>query len=259
MTDRGNLTDKSTQQPTRSLTVDRRSFLKKGAIAGAGVTALYVAPRFSTVFARPAYASATQPGTTITKTFGELPEATFGGTNIPNDAVAITNITGLAGGISITLGLTATPRFSAPPVINDGAGVFTAVSGVDAGGVGLWNFDYYMKIVGGTFADCKFCLLYDFDPGVNTAEASLGKLDFNGGIVFGGGSLAAFDLVEDSQNLTFNFLAGIPPLPFIAPPSFSPFSALTPGEYSFELLAKTNADVEVGRTSMKVNVVLLPG
>ena len=59
MSDDTNITDTSTQKPTRSLTVDRRSFLKKGAVAGAGVAALYVAPKFSSAFARPAYAAAT--------------------------------------------------------------------------------------------------------------------------------------------------------------------------------------------------------
>ena len=54
-------TEDSTQQPATGLTVTRRSFLKKSAIAGAGVTAVYVAPQFKSVFAGPAYASATRP------------------------------------------------------------------------------------------------------------------------------------------------------------------------------------------------------
>ena len=218
------------------------------------VAAMYTVPRFNTVAVRPAYASITGVGVTVTKSFGELAEADFGGRGIPNDAVAITNISGLPGGISITLGLTATQRFNAPPLTNDGAGVFTAGAGVDAGGVGLWNFDFFMEIVGGTFADCKFCLLYDLDPSTTNSEASLGKIDFNAVVVAFGGTLASTTLIQDSQNSTFGFLAG-PLNSWLTPPSLTPFNAAATGEYSFELLAKTNADVELGRTSMKVKVV----
>lgn len=261
MTDDVVNTEESTEQPTSGSLVKRRTFLKKGAVAGIGVAALYMTPQFSSVYAKPAYAGITGAGVVITKRFGSLPETEFGGDGISNHAVAVTDITGLPGGKSITLGLAATERFSAPAVTNNGAGVFTAQSGVDGGGVrGLWNFSYFMKIVGGTFADYKFCLLYDFNPGVGTSEASLGKFDFNAAIALPGPpDLASTTLIEDSQNLTFGFLAGIPVYPFITPPSFTPFSAFVNGEYSFELLAKTNADVEVGRTSIKVNVVSPPG
>ncbi len=47
-------------------------------------------------------------------TFGTLSGATFGGTGIPNNAVAITRIT--SGGYNITLGLTAHGRFFNPPI-----------------------------------------------------------------------------------------------------------------------------------------------
>ena len=238
----------------KSKLATRRAFLKAAGATGM-VAAMYTVPRLNTVAVRPAYASITGAGVTVTKNFGELAEATFGGTGIPNDAVAITNISGLPGGISITLGLTATQRFTAPPLTNDGAGVFTAGAGVDADGVrGLWNFDFLMEIVGGTLADCKFCLLYDLDPSTTNSEASLGKIDFNAAVVFFGGTLASTTLIQDSQNSTFGFLAG-PLNSWLTPPSFTPFNAAATGEYSFELLAKTNAGVELGRTSMKVKVV----
>lgn len=247
-------TSDSEKRSTAGWLVRRRTFLKKSAVAGAGVAALYVAPQFSSAVARPAYAGVTGAGVIVTKRFGSLPETEFGGDGIPNDAVAVTDITGLPGGMSIRLGITATPRFDAPGVTNNGAGVFTAESGADAGGVGLWNFSYFMKIVGGTFADCKFCLLYDFDPGGGTTEANLGNWDFSATLPFTNGPLNTLTKHEDSQNLTFSFLATTVP-GFITAPVYSPFSPTATGEHSFELIAKTNSDVEVGRTSMKVNVV----
>ena len=43
------------------LSIGRRKFLKRGAAVGAGLAALYVAPKMSTVVARPAYAAGTPP------------------------------------------------------------------------------------------------------------------------------------------------------------------------------------------------------
>lgn len=241
-------------QKATSKLATRRTFLKAASATGV-VAAMYTVPKFDSVHTRPAYAGITGDGVTVTKSFGELAEATWGGSGISNEFVAITNIAGLPGGVSIILGLQAHARFSAPPGVTGVApGVYTAGSGVDGDGVAKWNFDYFVKIVGGTFADCKFCLLYDFDPSTTNSEASLGKIDFNAGVTILGGTLATTTLAEGSENLSFDFLAGVPVLPFITTPSFSPFDATATGGYSFELIAKTNADVEVGRTSMKVVV-----
>lgn len=73
------------------------------------------------------YAVATVP--TYTK-FGSLQTATFGGTGIPNDAVAISEVS--SGGFNVVLGLTAHQRYDNPPLGNDGAGRFTAVAGGDS-------------------------------------------------------------------------------------------------------------------------------
>ena len=74
-----------------------------------------------TLAASSAFATAVVPTYT---TFGTLTGANFGGSGIPNNAVAITTSTALNG---VTLGLTATQRFSSPAVMNNGAGVFQAV------------------------------------------------------------------------------------------------------------------------------------
>ena len=239
--------------------LSRRSFLAKSGAAGLGALALYATPKIMTVNARAAYSAATGvktgPNVVITKTFGSLPETEFGGSGIPNHAVAITEITGLAGGISIKMGLTATQRFSNPAVDNDGAGNFTAPNGLESG-AGKWNFNYYMKVTGGSFADCKFCLLYDFDPAVANAQSGWGIVDFNAAVV-ALGTAAALPLttkIEDSQNSTFSWLDGAAPS-YVTPPSHTPFSADALGKYGFALIAKDAGGSEIGRTEMSVNVV----
>ena len=42
-------------------------------------------------------------------------------------------------------------------------------------------------------------------------------------------------LSQDSQNLLFDFLHGIPPIPGITPPAFTPFDPFATGEYTFAL------------------------
>jgi len=198
--------------------------------------------------------------------FGPLPEATFGGTGIPNDAVAVTEI--VDDGNTITLGLTAHQRFANPPLSNDGAGTFTATTGANFGDPtgatmpssikgATWNFAFFMKIEGGgTFDDYQFDVLYDFDPGAGTDEADHGILDINAAILAGGGTLSDFTLVQGSQNSLFGFLND-GSLPFITPPSFSPFDPNVQGEYSFALITSQD-EAELGRSAIVVNVVPEP-
>ncbi len=194
-------------------------------------------------------------------TFGELAEATFGGSGIPKHSVAITTI--VDGANTITLGLSAHGRFSNPVLTNNGAGTFFAERGANFGGAGestiegaLWNFSYFIKIDGpGSFADYVVELLYDFDPGVDTDTADHGILDFNSAIVTLGGSLAATSLVEGSENLLFGFLSG--PLPFITPPS-GPFDPNALGEYSFALIATGGTLSDPVVSAINVEVVPEP-
>ena len=190
----------------------------------------------------------------VTKTFGELDEASFGGTGIPNDSVAITTIeTGLD--TVITLGLSATQRFSNPALTNDGAGTFAAGAGSNFGGNNesstlgaLWNFDFFVKVEGtAPVSDFDVKLLYDFDTGVDTADGALGILNLNP-------FFNAVNLVQGSQNLLFGFLAV--PSAFITPPggSFNPNAA---GQYSFALLASEGVNL-LGRSDIDVNVSAVP-
>ena len=217
------------------------------ALAGGGLLAA------STVHANGAYVDPTFD------MFGPLPEATFGGSGIPNDNVAITEL--MLNGFDITLGLSATPRFSNPPLTNDGAGTFFATTGINDGLVGsmflgaTWNFSFYANIDGGDFADLSFDLLYDLDPGVDTAEAALGRLDLDEGITVLGGDPAMTSLVEGSQNANFGFLAAGGPS--VYPPAFTPFDGNAEGEYSFVLKVSDNGS-ELGRAAINVNVNAVP-
>jgi MYXO-CTERM domain-containing protein len=193
--------------------------------------------------------------------FGPLPGATFGGSGIPNDAVAITTITD--GQVTITLGLAAHARFDNPLVTNDGNGTFFAQPGTRISpddpsmlDVAMWNFDFYVDVDGASFEDYQFNLLYDVDNGATT---DFGTLDLNAAVVALGGTLGSTSLVEGSENLSFDFLYDIPiDFPFIAPPggSFNPDAG---GLYSFQLTATRVSDAMfLGSSSMAVSVVPVP-
>jgi PEP-CTERM motif len=177
-------------------------------------------------------------------TFGPLPAATFGGTGIPNSAVAITT----AGGL--TLGMSAHQRFSGPDLQNNGAGTFSAPTGVSAVApstpadpYALWNFSFYIS---GANATMAFRLFYDFDPATGNDESTHGTISFPGSALPGG-------LGQNSWNLGMNFLAAA--AAGIVPPSgaFDPNAA---GQYTFALVAYDllNNGREIGRSAIAVNV-----
>lgn len=187
--------------------------------------------------------------------FGLLPGATFGGSGIPNDRVAISTFS-TSDGSSLTLGLAATERYSNQPVTDDGAGTYTALTGAnngtpgDGGTAAVWNFSFFAELTPGRFgttdtlASLGVQLLYDLDPGQGTDRSDLGVINLG---LASGGSL----LVEDSQNATFAFLAsGIPG--FVTPPTFSSFDPNVTGEYSFVLASN------LGDVAINVGVVPLP-
>ncbi len=118
-------------------------------------------------------------------TFGTLSGATFGGSGIPNNAVAITF--GGDDDHDVTLGLTAHARFFNPTVTNDGAGTFFATPGANYGDPtftttpsttlgATWNFAFYID-VGEESRDVRIRLLYDFDPGYFTDESNHGVIE----------------------------------------------------------------------------------
>ncbi len=194
--------------------------------------------------------------------FGELPEATWGGSGIDNDNVAITTIE--VGDDTITLGMSAHERFVGP-LANDGAGTFFAPPGLfDPDGAGptipaaAWNFNFYMNIDGGgTFDDYNFNLRYTFDPTFGTDLDDHGTLDFNTAVDTLGGDLSTTTLAEGSENLDFAFLAD-GGLPFIDPPAGT-FDPDALGQYSFVLEAWSGDGSTLLGTSAILVTVPTPG
>ena len=191
-------------------------------------------------------------------TFGPLPEATFGGTGIPNDAVAISSQFSNGTTSLITVAMSATQSYSNPALSNDGAGTYFAQAGSNTGGPdgrlgALWNFNYYIKIDSATetLSDYQINLFYDFDPAFDNGPSGLGLIDVTAAIAAAPGAT----LVEDSQNLMFGFLAtGIPGVVAAPGGSFDP-NAL--GEYNFGIqVAQDGWGVENVR--MDVQVVPIP-
>jgi PEP-CTERM motif len=191
------------------------------------------------------------PITPSFSSFGTLAGATFGGTGIPNNAVAITTLGNAAS--TLVLGLTATQRFGAAAVTNDGAGTFTASAGVSpdapspADPYATWNFGFYVS--GSAATSYYFSLFYDFDPAGGTAEAVHGRTLAPGAAV----------TTQGSWNLGMDFLdttaAGI------TQPAFPSFDPNVAGEYTFALVAYTAAPsvlVEVARSAIRVNVNAVP-
>lgn len=214
----------------------------------------------ATLAGAPVHAAPVTPAFT---TFGTLAGATFGGSGIPNNAVAITQIA--TGDSNLTLGLTAHGRFLNPAVGNDGAGTFFAGKGSNFGDPNnpgpssklgaTWNFGFYVDLQGGTmlgdFLDASgssIHLLYDFKPGAGTDESQLGDIDL-GAVV--GAAMSSLTTLQDSQNLLFGFLAV--PGTGITPPggSFDPNAA---GEYSFSLRLVDAAGATLGQSAINVDV-----
>jgi hypothetical protein len=202
--------------------------------------------------------------TPIYDTFGPLDDATFGGQGIPNDEVAISSQF-IDGDVTIIVAMSATQRYSNPALTNNGAGTYFATPGSNFGGNNesvnegaLWNFNYYMKVVGTNgatpiLADYQIDLYYDFDTGFDTPLGSLGKINVTNAIL--GSATPGTTLVEGSQNLMFGFLASaIPGL--VAPPAGA-FDPNALGEYNFAIQVSRNG-FGVETVAMDVQVVPEP-
>ncbi|MFK7894521.1 MAG: PEP-CTERM sorting domain-containing protein [Myxococcota bacterium] len=195
--------------------------------------------------------------------FGPLNEATFGGSGIPNDEVAVARQF-VDGDNVITVAMSATQRFSNPALGNDGAGTYLATPGSNFGGAGespdegaLWNFNYFIRVEGLNGAtplltDYQIDLFYDFDTAVDNALASLGQINVTAGLVLLDPSAT---LAEGSENLLFGFLGtGVPGL--VTPPAGS-FDANALGEYNFAIQV-SRAGFSVETVAMDVQVVPEP-
>ena len=184
--------------------------------------------------------------------FGPLPQATYGGSGIPNNPSAVTIREGFL------LGLTAHQRFSGPNLGNDGTGNFFAKPGTTTSPTGLqgstWNVGYYIHVDQDSIADSglNFKLFYDFDAGANTDESQLGVLDLSAIFPFGAGGSAA-DVKQDSQNLLFGYLAA-PSFFVTPPPGGASFNPNAKGQYSFVLAAYNGQGDELGRSAINVQV-----
>ena len=190
-----------------------------------------------------AFAAPITPGST---SFGTLMGATFAGTGIPNNAVAITTLG------TLTLGLTAHQRFGAAPVTNDGSGTFNANAGVSlnapspANPYATWNFGYY--IGGAAASQHSFSIFYDFDPAAANDESSHGRTSSAIGSVT--------TTTQGSWNLGMDFLeTGIAG---VTPPTFATFDPNAAGQYTFALVAYNANGVEAARTAILVNVNRVP-
>ncbi|TWT65344.1 PEP-CTERM sorting domain-containing protein [Allorhodopirellula solitaria] len=189
--------------------------------------------------------------------FGALPAATFGGSGIDNSSVAVDRYASSYFNIEnsrVTLGLSATPRFSQPALSNDGAGTFSAVTGAyspSEPNTARWNVSFYISQEARFFPELYgYQLLYDFDPAADTDEDDLGRFD-----------LTAFALGQNpfqgSENVGFGYLTiNAPPLNTV--PAYAPFDPNVRGEYTFSLVATNISGDEVARSTIIVNTVPEP-
>ena len=220
------------------------------------------------VLAVPGIASATP----VYTSFGSLPGANFGGTGIPNNAVAKTEVF-VNGTDQVTLALTAHGRYSNPAVTDNGAGVYYAGPGQNCGvntdPIGcpsasqgaLWNIAYYINVAGGgKLSDYTFTLFYDFNPGVNTAFGTLGNVNVNNALLAGGypGYPATATLFQDSSNMLFSGFS-TPVFGIVTVPTPGTFNPNALGQYNFYLtFQKNNLPIFTGVTGIDVNVVPVP-
>ncbi len=158
-------------------------------------------------------------------TFGPLPGATFSGSGIPNDAVAVT-ING-----NLVLGLTAHQRYNNPPLTHNGAGTFLATAGNDSGNgapdYARWNFGFFIdSMPTNGYVD----LYYDTNPAVGNDVSTFFSFAYFPGTG------------QNSWNLGMGFLGG------------AAFPESSSGEYGFALIAREANGREVGRSAILVHV-----
>jgi len=233
----------------------RRRFLRAAMLA-----AMIIAPGMGSAY-------------TVYDGFGPFPNATFGGTGIPNDAVAASRQF-VDGDTVIRIALSASERYSNPPVGDNGAGIFYATPGQNCGVAtdpigcpsanqgALWNWNYYIGIASGSgkvLKDYQIDIWYDFNPAGPTAccsVAGLGRIDVTKALVLAASNAT---LLQGSENLLFSYLAA-PPVPqnqYITPPggAFNP-NAL--GNYQFAITLRSSSGFPLDSVAMEVQVVPVP-
>jgi len=193
-------------------------------------------------------------------TFGPLDDATFGGTGIPNQEVAISSQFS-NGDSTITVAMSATQRYDNPALTNDGLGTYFAGAGSNVKGPNnllgaLWNFNYYINIdsTTETLADYDINLFYDFDPAFDNGPAGLGSINVTNAIL--GSATPDVTKVEGSENLMFSWLASDIPGLLVAP-TYATFDPNALGEYNFGI-SVSQAGWGVENVRMDVQVVPIP-
>jgi hypothetical protein len=202
---------------------------------------------------------------TVYDNFGAFPDATWGGTGIPNDAVAASKQF-VDGDTTIRVAMNATGRYSNPQLSNNGAAVFYAGPGSNTGGNNespttgaLWNWNYFIDITstsGKVLKDYQIDIWYDFNPAGPAACCSvsgLGRINVTHALTI---SASNATLLEGSENLLFSYLAAPSPYPFVTPPAggFNP-NAL--GNYQFAITVSSNS-FPLDSVAMEVQVVPVP-
>ena len=205
---------------------------------------------------------------TIYNSFGSFEDATWGGSGIPNDAVAASKQF-VDGSNTLRIALSATERYSNDPVTDNGAAIYEAQAGSNCGvtsgtcpGSGtigaLWNFNYFVDVSGGgKLTDYQIDLYYDFDaagPNAFGDLSGLGKINITNFLLSDPGTVNN-TLSEDSQNLNFAFLGSSIPGLLDAPAGA--FDAGANGNYQFALVVSKNG-FAVDSVAMEVNVVPIP-
>jgi len=204
---------------------------------------------------------------TVFDDFGAFPDATWGGTGIPNDAVAAAKQF-VDGDTTIRVAMNATGRFSNPQLGNNGAGVFYAGTGSNTGGNNespttgaLWNWNYFIDITstsGKVLKDYQIDIWYDFNPAGPAGCCSvsgLGRINVTQALTLAASNAT---LLEGSQNLLFNFLAspGLPESLYITPPGGA-FDPNAVGNYQFAITVSSNS-FPLDSVAMEVQVVPVP-
>ena len=199
----------------------------------------------------------------IYDTFGSFPDATWGGSGIPNDAVAASTQF-YDGTTLIRIAMSATQRYSNPAPTNNGAGVYYAHTGSNFGGASesategaLWNFNFFVEITDSTdpavgIDDYDINLFYDFDPGTNTPKNQLGIIDLDAWSA--AAQPAGSNLFEGSENLMFSWLSNPN---YVIVPQIGSFDPNAIGEYHFGIeVAKDGWNVEA--VAIDVQTVPVP-
>lgn len=213
---------------------------------------------FAAVLGLAASGAFAQPITPTFTSFGTLSAANFGGTGIPNNAVAITTYSSPTPLSALTLGLTTTTRCAGAvcggAVSNNGAATFTVLAGAPFAAnpsYAGWNIDFYAQ---GNTNLYNFKLFYDFDPAAANMQSTHGV--FNLFTISGVAGTGGLD--QNSSNMGFASLATSVP-GVLSAPSFAPFNPNATGQYSFALVAYDKASgAEVARSAMLVSAVPEP-